>query len=246
MKRLFPVLFLLSPALGAKPGEVAILPFPGLPPGALEVASDLPLLLAPQASDGGVVLVAVEVPPRFPPGSYRVCLGPVGGEALCREVTVEALAKLRAKVPGEAVGGSLRLALKNEGNLPLRVWLSPAEGSEVFFPPLALSLLPGEEGEAELSLSGFGLLRLRVASEAGEAFYLVRVRPEGGKPLPYTLSGLLEGGYALGTGTSLRLALEGALSREARLALALEGPHPSLRLGVGTGGFSLGFRATGC
>ncbi|WP_153185060.1 hypothetical protein, partial [Thermus scotoductus] len=84
---------------------------------------------------------------------------------------------------------------------------------------------------------------MRVASEAGEAFYLVRVRPEGGKPLPYTLSGLLEGGYALGTGTSLRLALEGALSREARLALALEGPHPSLRLGVGTGGFSLGFRA---
>ncbi|WP_022798977.1 hypothetical protein [Thermus islandicus] len=244
--RLLSVLPLLALALGARPGEVVVLPFPGLPPGPLEVASDLPLLLAPQASDGGVVLVAVEVPPRFPPGSYRVCLRVASEKTFCKEVTVEAVARLRAQVPGEVAGRSLRLALKNEGNLSLRVQLAPAEGSEVAFSPLALSLSPGEERQAEIPLSGFGLLRLGLLWEGRkEVFYLVRVRPEGGRPLPYTLSGLLEGEYASGAPPSLRLALEGGLSREVRLALALEGPHPSVRVGVGTGNLSFGFRATG-
>uniref|UniRef100_A0A7C2FUT6 Carboxypeptidase regulatory-like domain-containing protein n=1 Tax=Thermus islandicus TaxID=540988 RepID=A0A7C2FUT6_9DEIN len=240
--RLLSVLPLLALALAARPGEALVLPFPGLPPGPLEVASDLPLLLAPRASDGGVVLVAVEVPPRLPPGTYRVCLRQGSGLPACREVAVEALPRLAAQVPREVAGRSLRLALKNEGNVPLSLHLAPEEGSEVLFPPMALSLAPGEEREVVLPLFGFGFLRLALLSEGRKEVYLVRARPEGGLPLPYALAGLLEGGYASGVGAFLRFALEGSVSREARLALALEGPAPALRAGVEAGGVSAGLK----
>ncbi|MGC8905784.1 hypothetical protein, partial [Thermus sp.] len=164
------------------------------------------------------------------------------GFSVCREVAVEALPRLAARVPREIAGRGLRLVLRNEGNVPLAPRLAPEGGSEVLFPPVALSLAPGEEREVVLPLSGFGLLRLGLGWEGRKELYLVSVRPEGGGPLPYALGGFLEGLYASGTGASFRLALEGALSREARGGFLLEGgpSAPSaLRLALGWGPLGL-------
>ncbi len=123
------------------------------------------------------------------------------------------------------------------------------------FPSLALSLAPGEEREVGLPLSGYGLLRLRVASRAGVEVHLVRALPEGGRPLPYTLLLRAEGAHGSLEGTRGGLSLEGALSREVGVGLLLEGnPLPSslrlalgvapyaLRLSLPSPGLSLGYR----
>jgi hypothetical protein len=230
-----PLFFLfLSLALAARPGEVLVLPFLGLPPGPVEVASDLPLLLTPSPGEGPF-LVVVEVPKEAPPGSYRVCLRPRGGTEVCQKVEVEAIRDLEARVPREVYGGSLRLLLRNRGNVTERVHLAQAEGSEVGVNPLALTLAPGEEREVALSLSGFGLLKLAVASPDREAIYLVQVLPEGGSPLPYALQGRLEG--SLGQGPpAFRLSLEGPLSRE--VGVGFLGGTDALRLALRTGPWS--------
>jgi hypothetical protein len=229
-----PLFFLfLSLALAARPGEVLVLPFLGLPPGEVEVASDLPLLLTPSPGEGPF-LVVVEVPKEAPPGSYRVCLRPRGAE-VCQKVEVEAIRDLEARVPREVYGGSLRLLLRNRGNVTERVHLAQAEGSEVGVNPLGLTLAPGEEREVALSLSGFGLLKLALLFGEKRALYLVQVLPEGGSPLPYALQGRLEG--SLGQGPpAFRLSLEGPLSRE--VGMGFLGGTDALRLALRTGPWS--------
>ena len=233
MRPILALLF-LSLALAARPGEVLVLPFLGLPPGEVEVASDLPLLLTPSPGEGPF-LVVVEVPKEAPPGSYRVCLRPRGGTEVCQKVEVEAIRDLEARVPRGVYGGSLRLLLRNRGNVTERVHLAQAEGSEVGVNPLGLTLAPGEEREVALSLSGFGLLKLALLFGEKRALYLVQVLPEGGSPLPYTLQGRLEG--SLGQGPPVfRLSLEGPLSRE--VGMGLLGGTDALRLALRTGPWS--------
>jgi hypothetical protein len=233
MRPILALLF-LSLALAARPGEVLVLPFLGLPPGPVEVASDLPLLLTPSPGEGPF-LVVVEVPKEAPPGSYRVCLRPRGGTEVCQKVEVEAIRDLEARVPREVYGGSLRLLLRNRGNVAERVHLAQAEGSEVGVNPLGLTLAPGEEREVALSLSGFGLLKLALLFGEKRALYLVQVLPEGGSPLPYTLQGRLEG--SLGQGPpAFRLSLEGPLSRE--VGMGFLGGTDALRLALRTGPWS--------
>jgi hypothetical protein len=232
--RLILALLFLSPALAARPGEVLVLPFLGLPPGPVEVASDLPLLLTPSPGEGPF-LVVVEVPKEAPPGAYRVCLRPRGGTEVCQRVEVEAIRDLEARVPREVYGGSLRLLLRNRGNVTERVHLAQAEGSEVGVNPLGLTLAPGEEREVALSLSGFGLLKLALLFGEKRALYLVQVLPEGGSPLPYALQGRLEG--SLGQGPpAFRLALEGPLSRE--VGMGFLGGTDALRLSLWAGPWS--------
>ena len=230
-----PLFFLfLSLALAARPGEVLVLPFLGLPPGEVEVASDLPLLLTPSPGEGPF-LVVVEVPKEVPPGLYRVCLRPRGGTEVCQKVEVGAFRALEVRLPREVYGQNLLLYLRNRGNVPERVHLRRAEGSEVDLSPVSLTLAPGEEREVRLNLSGFGLLRLAVASPDREAIYLVRVFPEGGSPLPYALQGRLEG--SLGQGPpAFRLSLEGPLSRE--VGMGFLGGTDALRLALRTGPWS--------
>jgi hypothetical protein len=233
MRPILALLF-LSLALAARPGEVLVLPFLGLPPGEVEVASDLPLLLTPSPGEGPF-LVVVEVPKEVPPGLYRVCLRPRGGTEVCQKVEVEAIRDLEARVPREVYGGSLRLLLRNRGNVTERVHLAQAEGSEVGVNPLGLTLAPGEEREVALSLSGFGLLKLALLFGEKRALYLVQVLPEGGSPLPYTLQGRLEG--SLGQGPpAFRLSLEGPLSRE--VGVGFLGGTDALRLALRTGPWS--------
>jgi hypothetical protein len=233
MRPILALLF-LSLALAARPGEVLVLPFLGLPPGEVEVASDLPLLLTPSPGEGPF-LVVVEVPKEAPPGAYRVCLRPRGGTEVCQKVEVEAIRDLEARVPREVYGGSLRLLLRNRGNVTERVHLAQAEGSEVGVNPLGLTLAPGEEREVALSLSGFGLLKLALLFGEKRALYLVQVLPEGGSPLPYTLQGRLEG--SLGQGPpAFRLSLEGPLSRE--VGMGFLGGTDALRLALRTGPWS--------
>jgi hypothetical protein len=233
MRPILALLF-LSLALAARPGEVLVLPFLGLPPGEVEVASDLPLLLTPSPGEGPF-LVVVEVPKEVPPGLYRVCLRPRGGTEVCQKVEVEAIRDLEARVPREVYGGSLRLLLRNRGNVTERVHLAQAEGSEVGVNPLGLTLAPGEEREVALSLSGFGLLKLALLFGEKRALYLVQVLPEGGSPLPYALQGRLEG--SLGQGPpAFRLSLEGPLSRE--VGVGFLGGTDALRLALRTGPWS--------
>jgi hypothetical protein len=233
MRPILALLF-LSLALAARPGEVLVLPFLGLPPGEVEVASDLPLLLTPSPGEGPF-LVVVEVPKEAPPGAYRVCLRPRGGTEVCQKVEVEAIRDLEARVPREVYGGSLRLLLRNRGNVTERVHLAQAEGSEVGVNPLGLTLAPGEEREVALSLSGFGLLKLALLFGEKRALYLVQVLPEGGSPLPYALQGRLEG--SLGQGPpAFRLSLEGPLSRE--VGMGFLGGTDALRLALRTGPWS--------
>jgi hypothetical protein len=229
-----PLFFLfLSLALAARPGEVLVLPFLGLPPGEVEVASDLPLLLTPSPGEGPF-LVVVEVPKEAPPGAYRVCLRPRGGE-VCQKVEVEAIRDLEARVPREVYGGSLRLLLRNRGNVAERVHLAQAEGSEVGVNPLGLTLAPGEEREVGVGIQGFGLLKLAIAWGERVTLYQVRVLPEGGSPLPYALQGRLEG--SLGQGPpAFRLSLEGPLSRE--VGMGFLGGTDALRLALRTGPWS--------
>ncbi|WP_117236794.1 hypothetical protein [Thermus sediminis] len=219
-------------ALAARPGEVVVLPFVGLPPGEVEVASELPLLLPPGPSGEGPLLVVVEVPREASPGTYRVCLRPKGGKEVCQGVEVEAVGDLEVRLPREVHGGSLRLLLRNRGNVPERVHLAQAEGSEVGVSPTGLTLAPGEEREVELPLSGYGLLRLALSHGKGRALYRVRVLPQGGGPLPYTLQGRVEGTYGEGA-PGLRLSLEGPLSRE--VGVAFLGGTDALRLALRTG-----------
>jgi hypothetical protein len=227
-------LLFLPLALAARPGEVLVLPFSGLPPGEVEVVSDLPLLLPPSPGEGPF-LVVVEVPKEAPPGSYRVCLRPREGREVCQRVEVEAFRALEVRLPREVYGQDLLLYLRNRGNVPERVHLRRAEGSEVELSPVSLTLAPGEEREVRLNLSGFGLLRLAVASQDREALYLVRVLPEGGSPLPYTLQGRLEG--SLGQGPpAFRLSLEGPLARE--VGMGFLGGTEALRLTLRTGPWS--------
>jgi hypothetical protein len=233
MRPILALLF-LSLALAARPGEVLVLPFLGLPPGPVEVASDLPLLLTPSPGEGPF-LVVVAVPKEAPPGAYRVCLRPRGGTEVCQKVEVEAIRDLEARVPREVYGGSLRLLLRNRGNVAERVHLAQAEGSEVGVNPLGLTLAPGEEREVALSLSGFGLLKLALLFGEKRALYLVQVLPEGGSPLPYALQGRLEG--SLGQGPpAFRLSLEGPLSRE--VGVGFLGGTDALRLALRTGPWS--------
>jgi hypothetical protein len=233
MRPILALLF-LSLALAARPGEVLVLPFLGLPPGEVEVASDLPLLLTPSPGEGPF-LVVVEVPKEAPPGAYRVCLRPKGGTEVCQKVEVEAIRDLEARVPREVYGGSLRLLLRNRGNVTERVHLAQAEGSEVGVNPLDLTLAPGEEREVALSLSGFGLLKLALLFGEKRALYLVQVLPEGGSPLPYALQGRLEG--SLGQGPpAFRLSLEGPLSRE--VGMGFLGGTDALRLSLWAGPWS--------
>jgi hypothetical protein len=233
MRPILALLF-LSLALAARPGEVLVLPFLGLPPGEVEVASDLPLLLTPSPGEGPF-LVVVAVPKEAPPGAYRVCLRPRGGTEVCQKVEVEAIRDLEARVPREVYGGSLRLLLRNRGNVAERVHLAQAEGSEVGVNPLGLTLAPGEEREVALSLSGFGLLKLALLFGEKRALYLVQVLPEGGSPLPYALQGRLEG--SLGQGPpAFRLSLEGPLSRE--VGVGFLGGTDALRLALRTGPWS--------
>ncbi|SDF38028.1 hypothetical protein SAMN04488243_14712 [Thermus arciformis] len=220
-------------ALAARPGEVLVLPFAGLPEGSLEADSPFPLLLPPEAREG-VALAVLLVPPHTPPGVYRVCLGGV-----CKEVAVEARPGLSAHFPEEVLGRELVGRLKNTGNVPLRVHLSPLPQSGVGFPPVALALAPGEEREVALALEGAGEGWFQVDYGEGRLLRRVRVLGEGGV-VPYVLRGWAEGAYP---GPALSLALEGPLSREAgvafrgglgegegfRLALAL-GPY---RLALG-------------
>jgi hypothetical protein len=233
MRPILALLF-LSLALAARPGEVLVLPFLGLPPGEVEVASDLPLLLTPSPGEGPF-LVVVEVPKEAPPGAYRVCLRPRGGTEVCQKVEVEAIRDLEASVPREVYGGSLRLLLRNRGNVAERVHLAQAEGSEVGVNPLGLTLAPGEEREVALSLSGFGLLKLALLFGEKRALYLVQVLPEGGSPLPYALQGRLEGSLGQGPPT-FRLSLEGPLSRE--VGMGFLGGTDALRLSLWAGPWS--------
>ena len=228
-------LLFLSLALAARPGEVLVLPFLSLPPGPVEAGSELPLLLAPSFADGGPLLVVVEVPKEAPPGSYQVCLRSRGGEEVCQKVEVEAFRDLEVRLPREVYGQDLPLYLRNRGNVPERVHLRRAEGSEVDLSPVSLTLAPGEEREVKLELSGFGLLRLAVTFGEREALYLVRVLPEGGSPLPYALQGRLEGSLGQGPPT-FRLALEGPLSRE--VGMGFLGGTDALRLALRTGPWS--------
>ncbi len=80
-----PVLALLFLCLTrvVRPREVLVLPFLGLPPGPVGVASDLPLFLGPSPGEGPL-LVVVEVPRRAPPGTYRVCIRARGGRRSTR------------------------------------------------------------------------------------------------------------------------------------------------------------------
>lgn len=118
-------LLFLSLALAAKPGEVLVLPFLSLPPGEVEVVSDLPLLLTPSPGEGPF-LVVVEVPKEAPPGSYRVCLRSKGGGEVCQKVEVEAFRALEVRPPREVYGQDLLLHLRNRGNVPERVHLRRA------------------------------------------------------------------------------------------------------------------------
>jgi hypothetical protein len=182
----------------------------------------------------GPFLVVVEVPKEVPPG-LQVCLRPRGETEVCQKVEVEAIRDLEARVPREVYGGSLRLLLRNRGNVAERVHLAQAEGSEVGVNPLGLTLAPGEEREVALSLSGFGLLKLALLFGEKRALYLVQVLPEGGSPLPYALQGRLEG--SLGQGPpAFRLSLEGPLSRE--VGMGFLGGTDALRLALRTGPWS--------
>lgn len=235
MRPALPSLLFLSLALAAKPGEVLVLPFLGLPAGEVEVVSDLPLLLTPGSGEGPLFVV-VEVPKEAPPGPYRVCLRPRVGSEVCQRVEVEALRDLELRPPREVHGQTLPLLLRNRGNAAERVHLGTAEGSEVDTPPLGLTLAPGEERVVELPLFGYGLLKLALSWGDRKALHLIRVLPEGGKPLPYTLQGRVEGRYRGEDPFAFRLSLEGPLARE--VGVGFVGGTEALRLSLRTGPWS--------
>jgi hypothetical protein len=175
------------------------------------VASDLPLLLTPSPGEGAPSSWWWRSPKEGPAGLLPgVPQAQGGGRRSARRWRWRAIRDLEARVPREVYGGSLRLLLRNRGNVTERVHLAQAEGSEVGGEtPWASPWPPGEEREVALSLSGFRPPEAGppLRGEAGPSTSF-RSSPKGGSPLPYTLQGRLEG--SLGQGPpAFRLSLEG-------------------------------------
>ncbi|WP_234553242.1 carboxypeptidase-like regulatory domain-containing protein [Thermus caliditerrae] len=238
MRFLLPLLLALGLALGeglpAEPGKALTLVFPGLGEGPLSWQVELfrPLLLPERAE--GLAVAVLEVPLEVPPGAYPVCLRQ-GEVERCQEVRVPEVRRLLAEVPAKAQG-SLAVALENRGNVPLRVRLASARESAIFLPPQEVALAPGEKQVAFFSGLEPGELLLLLSDGREERRYLVRVEGEGGPP-PYRLAGLLEGGFPGPWGA---FSLQGALAREASLALRVEAESAlSARVGLALGPYAL-------
>ncbi|WP_114311824.1 hypothetical protein [Thermus caldifontis] len=231
---LLATVLLLSLALGrtlVAPGEAFTLAFSGVRGGITWRVEPFQPLLLPEEGEG-LVLAVLEAPPSLTPGVYPVCLS-AGETALCQEVEVPKVERLWVQVPPRALG-VLPLRLANRGNVPLGVSVASAPESQVFLPPLAVEVGPGEEREVSLPLEEGGVLLLVLSYGDRKERYLVQVESPGGAPPPYRLGGSLALGYP---GPYGALALEGPLARGASFALRMQGE--GMRLG-GNLGLSLG------
>jgi len=167
-------------------------------------------------------------------GEYRVCLGNE-----CRSFIVPQVrqVEVRAEVlhPNLVLGDTLRLTLRNRGNVSLSLTVRP-EGA-VRFASQALTLEVGEERTLDLGLEGYGSFLVWVEGDVRSFLALRRPYPDG-RPDPYNLSAR----FRLSP-KGPQFALQGPLSRlvQVRLGLSREGASFGLDLSPERLRFSLGY-----
>ncbi len=181
------------------------------------------------SEDSPVVLVRAERA-----GEYRVCLGDE-----CRSFTVPQVRQVEVRAeahhPNLVLGDTLRLTLRNRGNVPLSLTVRP-EGA-VRFASRALRLEVGEERTLDLELEGYGSFLVWVEGDARSFLALRRPYPDG-RPDPYSLSAR----FKLSP-KGPQFALQGPLSHlvQVRLGLSREGASFGLDLSPGWLRLSLGY-----